>query len=327
MAAFERTADALGPDSLTYFEFNTAAALLAFETACPDVIILEVGLGGRLDSVNVVDADVAVVVSIGLDHMEWLGPDEEAIGREKAGIFRAGRPAVFGSTQPPTSIREYARAIGAPLMVRGADFDGTASGPDAWDFVVGGRVEHSALPLPALPGPIQTANAATALMALRCIADRAPLSRESIERGLRAVSLPGRFQRVPDARGFEWVFDVAHNPAAAATLAANLRALPVAGRTIALCGMLGDKDVPGVVGELRGAVDCWLAVSSEGPRAIDAVELQRRAASAGVEMEAAGEIDVALHRAAGMARPGDRVVVFGSFHTVGPALARVGVPL
>jgi dihydrofolate synthase/folylpolyglutamate synthase len=154
-----------------------------------------------------------------------------------------------------------------------------------------------------------------------------PLTHAAITSGLRAVSLPGRFQRVPDARGFEWVFDVAHNPAAAATLAANLQALPVAGRTIALCGMLGDKDVPGVVGELRGACESWLAVTSEGPRALDAAELQRRAAGAGVTMEAVGTIDAALRRAAALARPGDRVVVFGSFHTVGPALAGLGVNL
>ncbi|MDH4105440.1 MAG: bifunctional folylpolyglutamate synthase/dihydrofolate synthase, partial [Gammaproteobacteria bacterium] len=327
IAAFERTADALGDDSLTFFEFNTAAALLTFETACPDVIVLEVGLGGRLDSVNVVDADVAVVVSIGLDHMEWLGPDEESIGREKAGIFRTGRPAVFGSLQPPQSIRDHARDIGAPLVVRGTDFDGVPRGDGTWDFQVGGRVEHAALPLPALPGPIQVGNAATALMALRYVADRAPMTHDTIMRGLRAVSLPGRFQRVPDPRGFEWVFDVAHNPAAAATLAANLRALPVAGRTIALCGMLGDKDVPGVVSELRSTCDVWLAATSEGPRAIDAIELQRRAAGVGVTMEAVGTIEAALGRAEALARPGDRVVVFGSFHTVGPALAGVGVDL
>jgi dihydrofolate synthase/folylpolyglutamate synthase len=327
IAAFERTADALGDDSLTFFEFNTAAALLTFETACPDVIVLEVGLGGRLDSVNVVDADVAVVVSIGLDHMEWLGPDEESIGREKAGIFRTGRPAVFGSPKPPCAIRDHARDIGAPLVVRGTDFDGVSRGDGSWDFQVGGRVEHAALPLPALPGPIQVGNAATALMALRCVADRVPITRESIASGLRAVSLPGRFQRVSDPRGFEWVFDVAHNPAAAATLATSLRALPVSGRTIALCGMLGDKDVPGVVSELRSVCDVWLAATSEGPRAIDATELQRRAAGVGVMMDAVGTIEAALRRAEAMARPGDRVVVFGSFHTVGPALAGVGVNL
>jgi dihydrofolate synthase/folylpolyglutamate synthase len=181
--------------------------------------------------------------------------------------------------------------------------------------------------MPALPGPIQVANAATALMTLRLLQSRLPLSRSALESGLRAVGLPGRFQRVADPRGFEWVFDVAHNPAAAATLAANLRALPVRGRTFAVCGMLGDKDVPGVVGTLRDSFDHWLAATSEGPRAIDADELRLRAAAAGVDLEPAGSVAAAMHRAAGLARPGDRVVVFGSFHTVGPALAGLGVPL
>jgi dihydrofolate synthase/folylpolyglutamate synthase len=211
--------------------------------------------------------------------------------------------------------------------VRGEDFDGIARGAESWDFEVGGRIEHAALPLPGLPGPIQVGNAASALMALRPLAGRLPLAHAAIERGLREVGLPGRFQRVDDPRGFEWVFDVAHNPAAAATLAASLRALPVAGRTIAVCGMLGDKDVPGVVRELHGAFDVWLAADAEGPRAIDASELQRRAATAGVELEPSGGIGAALRRAGSLARPGDRVVVFGSFHTVGPALACVGVHL
>jgi dihydrofolate synthase/folylpolyglutamate synthase len=327
MAAFERIADALGGDSLTFFEFNTLAALLIFETAVPNVIVLEVGLGGRLDSVNVVDSDVAVVVSVGLDHMDWLGPDEAAIGREKAGIFRAGRPAVFGTPGPPQTVREHAREIGALLQVRGTDFDGRAAGASRWDFTIGAGVELAALPLPALPGPIQIANAATALMALHSLRDRLPLSREAIARGLESAYLPGRFQRVPDARGFEWVLDVAHNPAAAGTLAANLRALPVPGRTLAVCGMLGDKDAPGVIAALRETVDQWFAATPDGPRAIDAAELERRASTAGVHLQPAGTVPEAMQRAAELARPGDRVLVFGSFHTVGPALAALRVPL
>ena len=327
VASFERIADALGPDSLTFFEFNALAALLVFETAAPDAIVLEVGLGGRLDAVNIVDPAVAVVVSIGLDHMEWLGPDEESIGREKAGIFRAGRPAICGMPEPPRSIFSRAREIGAQLFVRGSDFDGRPAGPGQWDYLVAGWVEHAALPLPALPGPIQVVNAATALAALGRLSDQLPLTRAAICAGLRSVQLPGRFQRVDDPRGFEWVFDVAHNPAAAATLAANLRALPVPGRTFAVCGMLGDKDVPGVVGALRDSIDEWFAASSEGPRAIDASELERRALGAGVTLQPAGSVPVAMQRAASLARPGDRIVVFGSFHTVGPALASLGVPI
>jgi dihydrofolate synthase/folylpolyglutamate synthase len=327
VSAFERIADALGTDSLTFFEFNTLAALLVFETACPDVIVLEVGLGGRLDAVNVVDPDVAVVVSVGLDHMEYLGPDTESIGREKAGIFRAGRPAVYGTPAPPQSVRDCAAALGAALRVRDEDFAAQSTGPGTWDFVVAGRVVHAALPLPALAGPIQQANAATALAALDALAPRLTVSRDAVVAGLRSVRLPGRFQRVVDARGFEWVFDVAHNPAAAATLAKSLQAAPVPGQTLAVCGMLGDKDVPGVVGSLARAVDLWFAASSEGPRAIADVELGRRALAAGVEMTPAGEVPAALARAAATARPGDRIVVLGSFHTVGPALANLGVPL
>jgi dihydrofolate synthase/folylpolyglutamate synthase len=171
------------------------------------------------------------------------------------------------------------------------------------------------------------ANAATALAALDALSDRLPLSRAAIDAGLRSVRLAGRFQRVSDPRGFEWILDVAHNPAAAATLADNLRALPVTGRTLAVCGMLGDKDVTGVIAALRDSIDEWLAASSEGPRAIDAAELVRRALSAGVTLQPAGTVPEAMNRAASLARPGDRVVVFGSFHTVGPALASLGVHL
>jgi dihydrofolate synthase / folylpolyglutamate synthase len=328
VGAFERIADSLGDDSLTYFEFNALAALLVFEQAGLDAIVLEVGLGGRLDAVNVVDADVAVVVSIGLDHMEYLGPDVESIGREKAGIFRAGSPAVFGSPEPPQSVRDVASRLRAPLSVRGADFDGVPRGSEAWDFIVAGIPRFEGLPWPSLPGSIQIANAATALMALDCLGGRLQLDRPSVESGLRSVTLPGRFQRIRDTRrGFEWVLDVAHNPAAAATLATNLREVRVPGRTLAVGGMLGDKDIPGVIAALAPVVDDWYAATSEGPRAIEDVELVRRAATVGVNMKPSGTVDQAMACAAHAAEPGDRVLVFGSFHTVGPALVSLAVPL
>ena len=328
VVAFERIADALGADSLTYFEFNTLAALLVFETAGLDAIVLEVGLGGRLDAVNVVDADVAVVVSVALDHMDYLGSDAEAIGHEKAGIFRGGRAAVFGSPAPPQSLRREAARVGAHLQVRGEHFDGVPRDAGTWDFVVDGVVACAALPRPALAGAFQVANAATALMSLAALAERLPVTRSALERGLRAVTLPGRFQRVRDEQdGVEWVLDVAHNPAAAAALAGALDEMPVRGRTLAVCGMLGDKDVPGVVAQLRGHVDAWFAATSEGPRAIDAQELARRAAASGVDMQPSGSIAEAMLRARAAARPGDRILVFGSFHTVGPALVSLGVPL
>jgi dihydrofolate synthase/folylpolyglutamate synthase len=322
VAAFERIADALGPDSLTFFEFNTLAALLVFETAAPDALVLEVGMGGRLDAVNLLDADVAVVVSVGLDHMEWLGPDVETIGREKAGIFRAGRPAIFGMRAPPRSVVAASAAIGASLRLIGRDFDGVAGGDDTWDYRDGeGRLDG--LPVPALAGVVQVGNAAVALAALRSLGDRLPLERAAIERGLRDVRLPGRFQRVASRSGFEWVLDVAHNPDSARVLLANLERFPVVGRTIAVCGMLADKDVEAVLGLLGPAIDDWVAAGTEGPRSLDAASLVARAASVGVTMLSGGPVAEAMQTAAARARDGDRVVVFGSFHTVGPALEQL----
>ena len=319
VAAFERIADALGPDTLTFFEFNTLAALLVFETACPDALVLEVGMGGRLDAVNVVDPDVAVIVSVGLDHMEWLGSDVESIGREKAGILRAGRPAVVGTPTPPRSVLEVADAVGADLRLRGRDFDATARDDGRWDYRDrDGRLE--ALPEPGLTGVAQVGNAAVALAALRALASRLPLARAAVERGLAGVRLAGRFQRLTDPRGFQWVLDVAHNEDSARTLATNLRQWSVSGRTLAVCGMLADKDVGQVAGQLGDVVDRWYAASTDGPRGLAAAELAARAAGAGVTMDPAGGVVTALEAAAAAARPGDRVVVFGSFHTVGPAI-------
>ena len=319
VAAFERIAAALGPDTLTFFEFNTLAALLVFETACPDALVLEVGMGGRLDAVNVVDPDVAVIVSVGLDHMEWLGPDIESIGREKAGILRAGRPAVVGTPTPPRSVLEVADAVGADLRLRGRDFDATARDDGRWDYRDrDGRLD--ALPEPGLTGVAQVGNAAVALAALRALASRLPLARAAVERGLAGVRLAGRFQRLTDPRGFQWVLDVAHNEDSARTLATNLRQWSVSGRTLAVCGMLADKDVGQVAGQLGDVVDRWYAASTDGPRGLAAAELAARAAGAGVTMDPAGGVVTALEAAAAAARPGDRVVVFGSFHTVGPAI-------
>ena len=322
IAAFERITDALGGDSLTFFEFNTLAALLVFETAAPDAIVLEVGLGGRLDAVNVVDPDVAVVVSVGLDHMEFLGPDVESIGREKAGIFRRGRPAICGMPAPPASLLEVAATLCADLRVRDRDFLGIEHAQGLWSFEdAAGRIER--LPAPALAGAAQVGNAATALAALRALGPRLQLDPAAIGRGLRDVRLPGRFQRVMDGQGVEWVFDVAHNPAAAAVLAASLRRHPVPGRTLAVCGMLADKEVAAVLTELRECCDGWIAARTDGARGLSDAALARLAAQAGVPMAQGGGVPDAMRMAAAVAGAGDRVVVFGSFHTVGPALACV----
>jgi dihydrofolate synthase/folylpolyglutamate synthase len=319
VVAFERIADALGPDSLTFFEFNALAALLVFETAAPDAIVLEVGMGGRLDSVNLVDADVAVIVSVGLDHMEWLGSDVESIGREKAGIMRRRRPAILGTPAPPQSVLDAAQAVGADLRLRGRDFDGFEQPDGTWTYCDSGG-ELAALPAPALAGAAQVGNAATALAALRSLPGRLTLGRPAVEEGLRRVSLPGRFQRIADRRGFEWVLDVAHNPDSARTLAANLTRYPAMGRTVAVCGMLGDKDVEEVIGVLGASAGRWIAASTEGPRGVEDHALAARAAACGIAMEPGGTVAGAMSLAASDARRGDRILVFGSFHTVGPAL-------
>ena len=319
VVAFERIADALGTDTLTFFEFNTLAALLVFETAAPDVVVLEVGMGGRLDTVNLVDADASVIVSVGFDHMEWLGRDLESIGREKAGIFRRERPAIVGMPSPPHSVLEVAEALGSRLLLRSRDFDGAEQPDGRWRYR-DATGELDALPAPALAGAAQLGNAAIALAALRSLGGSLPVGRDAVEQGLRRVRLAGRFQRIADLRGFEWVLDVAHNPDAARTLADNLVRYPAEGSTVAICGMLGDKDIEQVDGVLGGRAERWIAADTEGARGLAGRELAARAAPAGIAMEHGGSVAQAMALAAADAAAGDRIVVFGSFHTVGPAL-------
>jgi dihydrofolate synthase/folylpolyglutamate synthase len=309
--AFERIDAARGDDTLTFFEFNAAAALLVFADAQPDVV-------------NVVDADVAIVTSIDLDHMDWLGPDRETIGREKAGIFRAGRPAIFGARDMPASIGDAAQQLGADLQQLGRDFDWARNG-ERWTWR-GRAGEQRDLPAPALRGEIQYDNAATVLAALEALALRLRVPRSAIERGLQAVTLPGRFQvvRQDSPRPVEWILDVAHNPAAARTLAAQLAARASGGRTIAVCGVLGDKDVEGIVTALRDSFDVWIVVGLQGPRALAPDVLAERARAVGVDVEAiAADVVAGCVTAEALTQPGDRVVVFGSFLTVGPALGRL----
>lgn len=317
IAAFERIDEARGADTLTFFEFNTLAALLVFETAGVDAMVLEVGMGGRLDAVNVVDADVAIVTSIALDHCEWLGPDVETIGREKAGIFRRDRPAVLGSRAMPASIADAGQEAGARLLQLGREFDWSRNG-GLWSWR-GPDSSYSDLPPPALVGDIQFDNAATVLCALGCLQARLPVGRDAIERGLRAAQLSGRFQRIH--RECEWILDVAHNPAAAQTLAAQLAAHPIAGRTIGVCGILADKDIEGVGAALRNSVDAWIIAGLSGPRAVEPGMLSARLARTGANITAtAATVQDACEAARRLAQRDDRIVVFGSFLTVGPAL-------
>ncbi len=321
LAAFDRIDAARGGTSLTFFEWNTLAALVLFAHERVDVAVLEVGMGGRLDAVNLLDADVAAVVSVGLDHREWLGDTIDHIGAEKAGIFRAGRPAIFGARRLPRGVQRAAADCGAELRRLGVDFD-FVERADGWDYVgLGSRRRE--LPLPALAGVTQLANAAAALAVLEAAEPAVLVPDEAVRDGLRAVRLPGRFQIV--AGRPEFILDVAHNAEAALALAANLAARPCTGRTLAVCGILADKDIEAIVRALAGRIDRWIAVALEGPRALSVTALAARIAGAGAAtVESAASVDAGLEAARAAARPGDRVLVFGSFLCVGPALNRLG---
>jgi dihydrofolate synthase/folylpolyglutamate synthase len=316
-AAFDQIEAARAPESLTYFEFNTLAALLVFRSAGVDMTVLEVGLGGRLDATNLVDADVAVLCSVAMDHCDWLGDTLEAIGAEKAGIFRTAQPVVLGSAQMPATVTAALAALGSRALVAGEDFRWQVHDDGSWDLH-GAGLDFKSLPPPTLMGDIQYRNAAVALAALRLLIAPRRLDLPALRAALQGVRLPGRLQFV--AGPVEWVFDVAHNEAAAAVLAAQLRARPARGRTLAVFGVLGDKDVGAVAAQLDALVDHWLVCTLPGPRALEAGQLQRRMGKLRGTSELAGEVAAATALAAARAQPGDRVVVCGSFHTVGPAL-------
>lgn len=319
IAAFERIEAARNDETLTYFEFNTLAALLIFQTAGLDAAVLEVGMGGRLDSVNLFDADVALITSIGLDHCEYLGTDLEAIGQEKAGIFRPHQVAVFGAREMPRSIADTARKTGTELRRLGVQFDYERVG-DTWAWR-GFASERRDLPAPALDGAIQYDNAAAVLAVLESLHRRLPVTDTAVARGLRSVQLPGRFQILRDAQQVTWIFDVAHNPAAAEQLAARLAASRVPGRTLAVCGIVADKDIENVIRPLQPHIDHWIAAQLDSPRALPVAELAARITKAGaLAVTTADSVALACAQAHSEARPGDRVVVFGSFSTVGPAL-------
>ena len=309
-----------GAISLTFFEYNALAAFLIFEAARVDAWVLEVGMGGRLDAVNVVDASVAVVVSIGLDHQEFLGTTLAAIAREKAGIFRAGCSAVVGSREVPQTLTEIATSIGALPKRLGLEFN-YARETLGWRYQ-GNRWDFQGLPPPALAGDTQFANAATAIAALEELEPRMRVSAAAVALGLTSVQLVGRFQVI--APGFgkpTWILDVAHNPDAARVLRENLRALSPAGKTLAVCGILADKDASAIAAEVRDCFDAWWLVSTEGVRGTSAAVLAERiAGQVGAPLVIADGIAAACAAASGAAGPTDRIVIFGSFHTVGPAL-------
>ena len=308
-----------GPVALTYFEFGTLAALWLFHAANLDLAVLEVGLGGRLDAVNVVDPDVAVITTVDIDHVEWLGGDRESIGYEKAGIARAWKPLVLGEVDSPASVLRHSYAIGANAVRLGSDFFHETIDAHHWRWrEVGFELE---LPNPLLAAPVQRNNAATAIAALRALPVEIPIA--AFVKGVATASIPARLQRFQES-GREVVVDVGHNPQAATALAAWLRTDPIQGLTLAVFGALSDKDVAGVVEALAPYVDQWFLAGLEigSDRSQTAAELAGRlagtAAAAGVRhATVAGAVQAAL----AVARAQDRILVFGSFHVAAEAMA------
>ncbi len=317
-----------GDVALTYFEFGTLAAWEVFAAASVEAVILEVGLGGRLDAVNAYEPDVSIVTTVDLDHIDWLGPDREAIGFEKAGIFRPGRPAFCADPRPPQALLDHAAAIGADLRLIGRDFGFERDRENRlqwrWWCQSGGRVVKRALAFPGLRGPTQLANAAVALAALDSLADRLPVTMQAIRPGLIETELPGRFQVIPGKPAI--VLDVAHNPQAVRVLADNLATMGFFDRTHAVVGMLADKDIAGALTPLKGKVDAWYLSTLGGPRGTTAETLAGIVAAAGLggEVTCHDSPQAALQAARGRAGESDRILAFGSFYTVAGALQALG---
>lgn len=362
--AFERIEAARGSTTITFFEFNALAALVIFADRRVDVAILEVGLGGRLDAVNLLDADVAVVCSIGFDHRDYLGDTLELIGAEKAGIFRAGRPAVLSTPDMPASVYSVIESVGAKAVVAERDFSwevtsaeapavgpiggvgvGSAGGAGVALSVggtvgIGGAERGSAgtrwsyrglrlsldnLPPSALAGSIQYRNASAALAAIESLDAGYTLSEQTVSHALRDVRLAGRFQVVPGP--VEWILDIAHNEPAARVFAQHVRERPLAagGRTFAVVGILADKDAREIAAALAPLVDHWVLCTLPGPRGGSAADLADRLQLRPEQVTLANSVEEGCETARSATVAGDRVVVFGSVYTVGPALAWLGV--
>ena len=319
VAAFAAVEAARGAVSLSYFEFGTLAAMWVFEAAVVDVAILEVGLGGRLDAVNVFDTDCAVIASIDIDHTEYLGTTREQIGGEKAGIFRSGRPALCGDPDPPQSLREQAQRLGADWHAIGRDYRYQAHAL-SWDYY--GEHTYRDLPLPAMYGDYQLNNAATAIAALETLQQRLPVSAMAVRQGLQSTRVPGRFQILAGLP--QRILDVAHNPHGARALARSLAQLPVTGKTYAVFAMLVDKDIAGVVTALEKIIDVWLIAGLAVPRGASVSVLQSILAAAGAhQVIALDSVAAAWNLACEQADENDRICVFGSFYTVAAVLRSI----
>ena len=325
VAHFERVEAARQGVSLTYFEFTTLAILSLMAASALDVAILEVGLGGRLDAVNIVDTDCAVITSIDLDHMEFLGPDRESIGREKAGIMRTGKPAIVSDPVPPQSVIDHAVEIGADLWLPGRDYNFQGD-KQQWAWAGRGR-RHAGLAYPALRGANQLVNASGVLAALEALRTKLPVPAQAVRSGLALVELPGRFQIVPGRPAL--VLDVAHNPHSVAALAANLDAMGFYPVTHAVFGAMADKDLAPMFRKVMPIVDRWYFTDLPTARAESAAKLEARwralETRPGVRASTHASPAEAFAAARANADPADRIVVFGSFYTVGGVL-KDGVP-
>jgi dihydrofolate synthase/folylpolyglutamate synthase len=315
--AFERIEQARGATPLTYFEFGTLAALWIFSQSKLDAAVLEVGLGGRLDAVNIVDADVAVVTTVDLDHQDWLGADRDSIGREKAGIFRSGRPAIIGMRDPPHGLLHEAQRLGARVLRAGAAFDARVH-VQGWLWTSGDTALE--LPLPALQAPGQIDNAAAALTALYVLRDRLGWNAQALAMGIRTAHVPARLQQFAKPGAAELVIDVGHNPQAARALAGWLAAQPPQ-PTVAVFGALADKDVDGIAAPLLALISHWHLASlhADTPRGLQAAQLQARTAHFARGVTPHETVADALDAAA-MSASNARMLVFGSFFVAAPAL-------
>lgn len=321
---FARVEAARGDTVLSYFEFTFLAIVSRLIAESPDLVILEVGLGGRLDAVNIFDADVAVITTIDLDHVEYLGPDRESIGREKAGILRAGRPAIVADPLPPDSVVAVAEGLGADLWLVGRDFN-QAGDRQQWSWSGRGRRYHS-LAYPALRGANQLLNAAGAIAALEALRDRLPMTAQAVRLGLATVDLPGRFQIVPGQPAM--VLDVAHNPQSVSALALNLDQMGFFPRTRAVFGAMHDKDLAGVLARIAPLVDGWYLSDlplARAAKAEDLAAMVRGLTPAPQWVSTHPNPSDALYAALLASDPADRIVVFGSFYTVGGVLEK-GLP-
>jgi dihydrofolate synthase/folylpolyglutamate synthase len=324
IAAFERVEAARRETELTYFEFGTLAAALVFAAADLDVWILEVGLGGRLDATNAIDPTASLITNVSLDHCAWLGDDVASIAVEKAGVMRSGIPTVFGDKSVPASVVSQAEKDGAVLLQAGQDFDFDIGEGGIWSWH-GPTTAIAGLQPPGLLGEFQTGNAAAVLMLLDAAGLSAAIDADLANKVLPGLSLTGRLQRLTveglGSGSNEWVIDVAHNPAAAGVLATTLSAMRCNGETIAIVGLLDDKDVDGVIGPLAEHVDRWIAMTAHSHRAIPANELARRISNlTGRACLVAGSTAAAVEFARRAVSENDRILATGSFFTVGPVL-------